>query len=168
MGKHPVFKHRWNIPNRHDALEFLYSHSCFQLLATDSLRPQGFRTALPSLPNAILLLAKVLPRFADLVAGEMDWSLELTKTQSARIETHIWIVYLLRYLKNHYLPDLQVTDEGAYWDRNDPELLAEKRRFLQGKIDRFAAGLTSRDAPPPPADLVSLIAEIERIFEREA
>ncbi len=48
-----------------------------------------------------------------------------TKTQNAGVEAHIAIVKLLRYLKSKYIPDLQVEDEGNYWDGNDAQKLQE-------------------------------------------
>ena len=48
-----------------------------------------------------------------------------TKTQHAGVEPHIAIVKLLRYLKSKYILDLQVEDEGDYWDGGDPQKLQE-------------------------------------------
>jgi hypothetical protein len=56
------------------------------------------------------------------------------KTQYAGPETHIWIIGLLRYLKKLYLPELEVQDEGAYWETGNFEILKEKMDFVGGKI----------------------------------
>lgn len=38
-----------------------------------------------------------------------------TKTQFGGIEIHITIVKILQYIKQKYLPNLEVEDEGGYW-----------------------------------------------------
>ena len=48
------------------------------------------------------------------------------KTQFAGPETHIWIVGLLKYIHEHYLPELQVRDEGEYWETGSYETLRKK------------------------------------------
>jgi len=50
-----------------------------------------------------------------------------TKTQFAPIETHIIVIKLLKYLKKRYILNLEVHDEGGYWDTGDINEL--KRRF---------------------------------------
>jgi len=48
------------------------------------------------------------------------------KTQFASPEVHVWIVGLLKYLKKRYISDLQVSDEGQYWETGDTRILREK------------------------------------------
>lgn len=57
------------------------------------------------------------------------------KTQFAPTEIHISIIKLLKYLKNKYIPDLEVFDEGSYWETENKELLIEKISFLNKKMD---------------------------------
>lgn len=64
------------------------------------------------------------------------------KTQFSCPETHIWIIGLLKYLKKQYIPDLQVSDEGEYWDTGNIEILKEKMALLTGKIDTIANELS--------------------------
>jgi hypothetical protein len=52
------------------------------------------------------------------------------KTQFADIESHIRIIEVLDFLKQKYIPDLEVNDEGAYWEKRDRRILAEKRIYL--------------------------------------
>ena len=52
------------------------------------------------------------------------------KTQFAGAETHMAIVRLLQYLKGKYLPDLQVHDEGGYWESGN-------RDALQARIQKY-------------------------------
>jgi hypothetical protein len=64
------------------------------------------------------------------------------KTQYAGPETHIWIIGLLKYLKKFYLPDLEVEDEGAYWETGNFEILKEKMDFVGEKIAAVRAELS--------------------------
>lgn len=47
------------------------------------------------------------------------------KTQFAGIEVHIKIIRLLQYLNTKYLVDLQVSDEGQFWETGDEHLLKQ-------------------------------------------
>jgi len=49
---------------------------------------------------------------------------EYCKTQFAGIEVHLKIIALLKEIQQHFI-ELQVTDEGEYWDTNDKFLLQE-------------------------------------------
>ncbi len=64
------------------------------------------------------------------------------KTQFAGPEIHLWIVGLLKYLKEHYIPDLEVRDEGEYWETGDFEVLKEKMDFLNEKTDAVCGELS--------------------------
>lgn len=64
------------------------------------------------------------------------------KTQFGNIDTHIRIVELLDELKQRYIDDLVVSDEGGYWESRDRRLLAEKRVFL-GQCLRLAEKVIS-------------------------
>lgn len=57
------------------------------------------------------------------------------KTQFSGAETHIAVVKLLKYLRKHYISNLEVFDEGEYWETGDIDRLSEKLSFLQSKID---------------------------------
>jgi hypothetical protein len=60
------------------------------------------------------------------------------KTQFAPPDVHISIIKLLKYLKKRYIPDLDVMDEGGYWDNEDKASLVENLRFIEEKMDRVA------------------------------
>jgi hypothetical protein len=64
------------------------------------------------------------------------------KTQYAGPQIHIWIIGLLKYLKKFYLPDLEVQDEGAYWETGNFEVLKEKMDFVGEKIAAVSAALS--------------------------
>ncbi len=48
----------------------------------------------------------------------------------------------MKYLKKHYIPDLQVFDEGEYWETGDFEILKEKMDFIADKTESVAKELS--------------------------
>lgn len=64
------------------------------------------------------------------------------KTQFAGPEIHLWVVGLLKYVKEHYIPGLEVSDEGEYWETGNFELLKEKMNFLDQKMDGVCGELS--------------------------
>jgi hypothetical protein len=64
------------------------------------------------------------------------------KTQYASPETHIWVIGLLKYLKKLYIPDLEVQDEGGYWETGNFKILKEKMDFVGEKIAAVSAELS--------------------------
>ena len=65
-----------------------------------------------------------------------------TKAQFASPEMHIQIVGLLKYLKKHHIPDLEVHDEGGYWETGNFETLKGKMDFLAEKMDDISNELS--------------------------
>lgn len=70
--------------------------------------------------------------------GDEHYKYNHTKTQFAPVTIHITIIKLLKYLKDKYLSDLIVTDEGDYWITGDAELLQSKFNFLEEMINVIA------------------------------
>jgi hypothetical protein len=64
------------------------------------------------------------------------------KTQFASPELHVWIIGLLKYLKKRYIADLQVSDEGQYWETGDVRVLKKRMDFIGRKIDQLAGDLS--------------------------
>ena len=64
------------------------------------------------------------------------------KTRFAGPETHVWIVGLLKYIQEHYLPELLVRDEGEFWETGNHEMLKEKMNLINDKIDAISTGLS--------------------------
>ncbi len=89
-----------------------------------------------------------------------------TKTQFTTIETHVWIIGLLRYLKKRYLGNLKVQDEGEYWETEDLPKLREKKEFLQGMINQMASELSQAEPLPEDATVDDIVARIEGIAQR--
>ncbi len=65
------------------------------------------------------------------------------KTQFASPEIHVWIIGLLKYLKKQYISNLEVFDEGKYWETGDIRILKKKMDFLNEKIEHISCGLSS-------------------------
>ena len=72
---------------------------------------------------------------------ELEW--DFIKTQFAPPEVHVTVVKLLQYIKEKYMPDLEVVDEGDYWETGDENVLRNKLKFLGDKIDAFGKALNS-------------------------
>ena len=51
-----------------------------------------------------------------------------TKTQFGPVEGHVAIVEMLAALKRRFLPDLEVSDDGGYWETRDLAALVRNRR----------------------------------------
>ena len=83
------------------------------------------------------------------------------KTQFAPIEVHIVIVKLLRHLKNRYFAELEVTDEGGYWETGDQGELVKRRCRLAAIMDRVAAALDHVERPADDAPIEDLVSRVE-------
>lgn len=75
------------------------------------------------------------------ISEELLWV--FVKTQYGPIDAHIAIVKLLDYMKKNYVPDLEVKDEGEYWETRDRERLMGKRGFIAGKMVQVEKALSS-------------------------
>jgi hypothetical protein len=80
-----------------------------------------------------------------------------TKTQFAPLDIHISICELLALIRDNYFPNLQVEDEGEYWETRDPAHLAEKFAQLNALMDHVANALQDPDHP--------LTQEIQRALD---
>jgi hypothetical protein len=89
------------------------------------------------------------------------------KTQFATSEAHIQIVELLRELKQRFIADLEVMDEGGYWETKNSSVLEKNMTGLKKNIDFLYDALHSehckglRDLPPE-----ELAEEIERMLSK--
>ncbi len=86
------------------------------------------------------------------------------KTQYAPLEIHITIVKLLKYLKQRYIPDLEVRDEAEYWETEDRDRLNAKMDFLNEKLEQVAQVLDSTKivdiSSYSPEEMVTLIEKL--------
>ncbi|RLD26927.1 MAG: hypothetical protein DRI54_01955 [Bacteroidetes bacterium] len=63
------------------------------------------------------------------------------KTQYAGIGVHKVIIHLLKYLDEKYFQDLEVIDEGQYWETGDDQLLQQIFDRYNKMMDNFASAL---------------------------
>jgi hypothetical protein len=89
-----------------------------------------------------------------------------TKTQFAPIDVHIAIVKLFKYLQLKYMDNLEVMDEGSYWDTGDENLLKQKFDFLNAKMDELA-GLLETIEIDKKDTAESLADKIEKLIKEK-
>jgi hypothetical protein len=86
------------------------------------------------------------------------------KTQFVSADTHVMIVGILKYVKERHIPNLEVHDEGEYWETGDYRLLEAKMEFIREKIDYLTRGLASEDSGKAGRSEDEIAARIERLF----
>ena len=98
---------------------------------------------------------------------EMPWC--FVKTQFGTLEGHVAIVEMFRALKAEFFPDLEVQDEGGYWESGDMRELARKREFLQTAIKALGEGLEqfglSAEAAEDPEIVIARIARVAQTVQ---
>jgi len=119
-------------------------------------------------PFAILfdrsgVLTDMLQQISWIQSNGQDERFTMCKTQFAGIDSHIRVIEVLDSLKQSYIPNLVVNDEGDYWDSRDRRILAEKRIFL-GKClrhtEKVISGIElSGDVVRDPETIASRIEE---------
>jgi hypothetical protein len=60
------------------------------------------------------------------------------KTQFSSPDIHIVLIKLLRYIKSKYIENLEVTDEGEYWETSNKERLKYLFDFLNEKLNMIS------------------------------
>ena len=113
----------------------------------------------------------------DLIAGwkEGDFLCTAVKTQFAGSAEHIWLCGLLRYIQRSYMPKLEVTDEGGFWETGDRQELQRRIDFLGDIIKKFGSALDQasmdtvldKNDPDAIADFVEKVAEEFRNKKRQ-
>lgn len=88
--------------------------------------------------------------------------LNFIKTQFAPVEIHIAVIKLLKYIQQKYISNLDVYDEGDYWQTGDEKILKRKIDFLNGAINQLAEVLNSIefDKDSSPESIVEKIEEV--------
>jgi hypothetical protein len=96
--------------------------------------------------------------------AEPSWC--FVKTQFGPIEGHVALVELLDVLKREFIPNLEVSDDGGYWETRDLPGLTAKFKFLQVAMEAFSDGLERHGLSDEAAeDPEILLARIERIAQ---
>jgi hypothetical protein len=106
--------------------------------------------------------------------SEPPWC--FVKTQFGPIEGHVALVEMFAALKREFLPDLEVSDEGGYWETRDLAELTRRHSFLRAAIDGLAEGLKryglSHEAAEDPDILLRHVervaAQVHRTLRRPA
>ncbi len=71
----------------------------------------------------------------EFAAADSDLTfLNFIKTQFAPVEIHIAVIKLLKYIQQKYISNLDVYDEGEYWQTENATLLQNKFDLLNAKI----------------------------------
>ena len=88
------------------------------------------------------------------------------KTQLGPAEGRVAFVEMFRALKDEFLPDLEVLDEGGYWETRDLAELVQKRSFFATPIEQLAEGLRQRRLTREAAEDPEILhRRIERVAE---
>jgi hypothetical protein len=99
---------------------------------------------------------------------EQSWC--FTKTQFGPLEGHVAVVEMFAELKREFVPDLEVNDEGGYWETRDLQELKRRLVFVGGAIDALAEGLSrfglSREAAEDPDILARHIEHVANRVHR--
>lgn len=69
-----------------------------------------------------------------------------TKTQFAGTEVHITLIGLLKYVKRTYMPNLEVKDEGEYWETENRELLEQNMGIINTAMETIEGIAESSDS----------------------
>ena len=71
--------------------------------------------------------------------GGFPWV--FSKTQFAGAETHVSVVKLLKYIKKKYVANLEVMDEGNYWETEDSEEVQKRMKLINNAMNALEEGL---------------------------
>lgn len=86
------------------------------------------------------------------------------KTQFGTIEGHVALIEMLTLLKREFLPDLEVTDEGEYWETRNLDTLVAKFKQLEAAMDAMTENLEKFPLTDEAAEDPEILAKrVERI-----
>ncbi len=101
----------------------------------------------------------------DAEQGKLDGPPDcFVKTQFGTIEGHVALIEMLTLLKREFLSDLEVTDEGEYWETRNLDTLVAKFKQIEAAMNAMTEnlekfGLTDEAAEDPEI----LLKRVERI-----
>ena len=114
--------------------------------------------SLPILFDHHGVLTDIMRQVSWIDSNGQDERFTSCKTQFGEIDSHIRIIKLLDRLKNRYISNLSVTDEGDFWDSRDPRILAEKRIALGHYLrhtERVIGSIESADNDVQDAETIA-------------
>lgn len=89
------------------------------------------------------------------------------KTQFGAIEAHVALVGLLDALRKEFFPDLEVRDEGGYWETRDLAALREKRGVVTAALHGMERALRDHPLSPEAAEDPEIVARhVARLAEQ--
>jgi hypothetical protein len=90
-----------------------------------------------------------------------------TKTQFGPLEGHVALAEMLSELRREFLPDLEVTDEGGYYETRDLWQLQQRFSLMREAISGLADGLRHHGLSSEAAeDPEIVLGRIERVAEQ--
>lgn len=90
-----------------------------------------------------------------------------TKTQFGPVDGHVALVEMFAALKGEFLADLEISDEGGYWETRDLAELIRLRGFLQDAMQSLQEGLETHGLSREAAEDPEILARhIERVADR--
>ena len=87
------------------------------------------------------------------------------KTQFAGPDTHMALLKLLRYLKEKYFTELEVDDEGLYWESEDEKTLLSQFAKYNFTLKMLTEALSDFKAIPGET-LNSLAERLEELLRK--
>jgi len=118
--------------------------------------------SLTFLPNKNLCCpAKLMVN--DPVTNDLTIEVIHTKTQFAGPDTHIALMKLLKYLKEKYIHNLDVNDEGLYWDEWNKEILLSQFEKYNMALDMITGALSGFKSKPGE-DVHSFAGRLEKLL----
>lgn len=111
-----------------------------------------------------------LHSLVDLIVGwnEGDFLCVAVKTQFAGCAEHVWLCGLLRHIQRTYMPEMEVVDEGGFWETGDQQVLQKRMDFLDWMIKQFGAALeqASMDVVIDKNDVDAVADFVEKVAEK--
>lgn len=98
---------------------------------------------------------------------KLEKSWRSTKTQFAPIEVHIGIVKLLQYVKRRYIANLEVYDDGGYWESGNLNELKRRRDSINHSLNILESVLAANRFKLSGAKSPEHLAKkIEKFFKK--
>ena len=116
------------------------------------------------LPNGNLCSPLKL-MFNDPVTNDLMIEFIHVKTQFAGPDTHMALLKLLRYLKEKYFTELEVDDEGLYWESEDEKTLLSQFAKYNFTLKMLTEALSDFKAIPGET-LNSLAERLEELLRK--
>ena len=89
------------------------------------------------------------------------------KTQFTSLDIHIAIIRLLKYIKGKYIRDLNVRDEGEFWQTEDRALLQQKIEKTEKHINQLTDAINiNRNYLHEAKNAEDLADRLEELFKR--